>query len=351
MPTAKKLPSGSWRCLIYSHTETITKPDGSTKKVERYKSFTSKDKTMAGKREAERLAREWQDSRSVDDMTIADAVRLYIDAREGVLSPSSIRSYRSYAKHRLSAISALSVRRIDTIAMQTWLSNMRAVEGLSPKTVRCVYGLVNAAYKEITKKDLDLTLPAPVHPDLHTPIDAEITALLDHIRGTELECAVILSALCSLRRSEICPLEASDLDGDVLTINKNMVRTPTGEWITKTPKTYLSDRTVIVPQAVIDFFAGKTGRVFTCHPDALSHRFRRAVAYLQRHGLSAHFRFHDLRHYYASIAHALGVPDVYIMQQGGWKSDHVMKRVYRDALPDRVRAEAEKVTSHLDALR
>ncbi len=32
MPTAKKLPSGSWRCLVYSHTEEITNPDGSVKR-------------------------------------------------------------------------------------------------------------------------------------------------------------------------------------------------------------------------------------------------------------------------------------------------------------------------------
>ena len=28
MATAKKLPSGSWRCQVLSHTEEYTKPDG-----------------------------------------------------------------------------------------------------------------------------------------------------------------------------------------------------------------------------------------------------------------------------------------------------------------------------------
>ena len=41
MPTAKKLPSGSWRCLVYSHTEEIKNPDGSIKKKRIYESFTS----------------------------------------------------------------------------------------------------------------------------------------------------------------------------------------------------------------------------------------------------------------------------------------------------------------------
>ena len=48
-----------------------------------------------------------------------------------------------------------------------------------------------------------------------------------------------------------------------------------------------------------------------------------------------HFRFHDLRHYCASIQHAMGIPDAYIMQRGGWGSDTVLKNVYRHALKDK----------------
>ena len=45
-----------------------------------------------------------------------------------------------------------------------------------------------------------------------------------------------------------------------------------------------------------------------------------------------HFRFHDLRHYSASIQHALGIPDAYIMQRGGWEDDTVLKSIYRHAM-------------------
>lgn len=40
MATAKKLPSGSWRCQVFSHFETTTDKDGSQKKKRIYKSFT-----------------------------------------------------------------------------------------------------------------------------------------------------------------------------------------------------------------------------------------------------------------------------------------------------------------------
>ncbi|MCR5474506.1 MAG: tyrosine-type recombinase/integrase [Lachnospiraceae bacterium] len=47
------------------------------------------------------------------------------------------------------------------------------------------------------------------------------------------------------------------------------------------------------------------------------------------------FRLHDFRHYFASYAHSLGIPGVYIIKAGGWKTDHVMKTVYRDVLKDK----------------
>ena len=65
MAKAKKLPSGSWRCLVYSHSEPMTdtagKPvmdakTGKQKMRRGYESFTSDDPTSAGKREAERMA-------------------------------------------------------------------------------------------------------------------------------------------------------------------------------------------------------------------------------------------------------------------------------------------------------
>ena len=47
------------------------------------------------------------------------------------------------------------------------------------------------------------------------------------------------------------------------------------------------------------------------------------------------FRFHDLRHYSASIMHAIGIPDQYIMERGGWATDATLKKVYRHALQDK----------------
>ena len=61
MATAKKLPSGSWRCLAYSHTEEVyDKKTGKMKRKRIYESFTSNDPSPRGKKEAELAAAQYQ---------------------------------------------------------------------------------------------------------------------------------------------------------------------------------------------------------------------------------------------------------------------------------------------------
>lgn len=65
MATAKKLPSGSWRCLVYSHSETIFDSDGNIvygedgkpKQKRIYESFTSDDPSPQIKKRRSSLLR------------------------------------------------------------------------------------------------------------------------------------------------------------------------------------------------------------------------------------------------------------------------------------------------------
>ena len=87
MATARKLPSGSWRCQIYSHTEEYVQEDGTIKKKRIYKSFTSNLPGTKGKRDAERQAAEWaagKESVSKCNFTYSEALERYIEARSSV---------------------------------------------------------------------------------------------------------------------------------------------------------------------------------------------------------------------------------------------------------------------------
>ena len=170
--------------------------------------------------------------------------------------------------------------------------------------------------------------------------------LLEHLRTRpEILSCVLLAAFGSMRRGEICALLPSDFSGNRVRVSKSMVCDKDGFWVIKPmAKTDESNRTVVLPDFVMDNIAMPDhGRVIPLHPEQVTNRFRRAV---RSSGVQTRFRFHDLRHYYVSIAHALGVPDAYIMQMGGWKTDNVMHRVYRDTLPDVMAAEQGKMTEH-----
>jgi len=92
MAKAKKLKSGSWRCLVYDYT------NASGKRI--YKSFTCSDPSPAGKRKAEFEAAAYAEekeriSKSTNTMVFKDALDLYINERSSVLSPASIRNLDS----------------------------------------------------------------------------------------------------------------------------------------------------------------------------------------------------------------------------------------------------------------
>ena len=44
--------------------------------------------------------------------------------------------------------------------------------------------------------------------------------------------------------------------------------------------------------------------------------------------------FHDLRHVNASVMAALGIPDVYAMERGGWSNTTTLRSVYQQTFTD-----------------
>lgn len=341
MPTAKKLPSGSWRCRVFAGYEIV---DGQKKRI--YKSFTVKDPSKRGKKECERLASEWALDRQDpgENITVFDACRKYIDLKEKVLSPATIRGYENYLKKRISPIQSTMIRSLTQTDVQMWINELSV--DCSPKYIKNVYGFFATAVSYFGGRKFDVTFPSAAPPTLHTPCDDEIAKLLQHIKDRpDLRAAVLLAAFGSLRRSEICALLPSDFNGNRVHVSKSMVRDKDEYWVTKPmAKTDKSNRIVVLPDFVMDYIdIPKRGKVVKLRPEQITSRFYRAV---RSSGCETPFRFHDLRHYYVSIAHALGIPDAYVMEMGGWKTDNVMHRVYRDTLPDVMSVEQEKMTRH-----
>ena len=88
---------------MFSHYEYVTGKDGNVKKKRVYESFTCDDPSPAGKRRCEAMAAEYADKKEQSNLssyklTFREAVDAYIVERSQILSPASIRKYRSMQK-------------------------------------------------------------------------------------------------------------------------------------------------------------------------------------------------------------------------------------------------------------
>lgn len=55
-------------------------------------------------------------------------------------------------------------------------------------------------------------------------------------------------------------------------------------------------------------------------------------------------------HYQASILHALGIPDKYIMERGGWKTDATLKNVYQHTIADKSKQFTDRANEHFSSI-
>ena len=206
----------SYRVQVFSHYE------GNKRK---YASFTAPTKALAEMKAAEFMASKKRRARH--DLTIGDAVEGYISAKEAVLSPSTVRSY----KQMVTYYAPLSKRKISTLTsedIQKFISSLT----VSPKTTRNIYSLLTSS---IALYDPDIsfrvTLPAKQIKRPVSPSDDDIRLLYDNA-SDKLKLCIYLGVK-GLRRGEICALKYEDINNGVAHIHADMVKGTAGKWIYK----------------------------------------------------------------------------------------------------------------------
>ena len=270
-------------------------------------------------------------------ITFLDAALDYIDLKDNVLSPSTIKNYYSIANNFSSRFKNYRISDITSLEVQKELNDYSKTH--APKSVRNASGFITAVLKVFCPNTIiRTTIPQKPRQEAYIPSDDDVRAILSESKGTEYEIPLILATF-GLRRSEVCALSIDDLNGNALTINKALVQNVDKEWVIKTTKTAESTRTIYLPDEVCNMIR-EQGYIYKGHPGNIIRHLQRTQEKL---GIPK-FSLHKLRHYYASVAHSLGVPDSYIMKAGGWKTDSTLKNVYRHAMADK-EEEMQKFTS------
>lgn len=316
-------------------------PSGSYRIIQKYnkKKYSVTVKHKPTQKEATLLVAELLQDAKASNGTFKQYAKEYIENRRNVLSPSSVRTYETMITLLSDEFNNTNLYDIDQELVQREINEYSKTH--APKTTRSMHGFI-ASVLGVNRPSFHLatTLPKSEAKKSYLPSESDIRAILNAAKDSECSIGFQLGVL-GLRRGEVCALTMDSLNGNELTVSKTLVYNK--GWIVKdTPKTDESFRTIMLPDKLVKEINEK-GSFFDLSPKKLNEHLH---MYQDQLGIPR-FRFHDLRHYFASYCHSNGICDADIMAMGGWKSDHVMKRIYRDAMEESQKKSALKIANSI----
>lgn len=356
MAKAKKLPSGKWRCLAFSHVEKVLDPKtGKTKDKRVYVSFTREKR-----KEAELAAAQFQAERSPSmikkrqeygEMTLTEAIDQYIGSREMLgRSPTTIQDYRCIQRNGFQDLMQTKLKDMDEVILQEAIQvearrpvsrRSKHPRPISAKRLRNEWGLVASVLHKYTNRlNFDaIELPRPAIRSVELPPARDVLRI---IRGTDIELPVLLAVWLSFSMSEIRGLTKSkSISGDYLTIREVVVDVNGGPYRKDMAKNPTRNRRHRIPPYIMSLIDKVEGDdLVPMSGKALYHKWIRLQ---DKHSMD-HITFHDLRHLNASVMALLRIPDKYAQERGGWKSDKVMKDIYMQTFSE----ERERVDDVID---
>jgi integrase len=232
--------------------------------------------------------------------------------------------------------------------------------GLSPKTVRHLHTILHKALRDAERKNLvvrnvaSAADPPKLRPsEMNTWEPSELRIFLDEMRGHRLAAAFVVLATTGMRRGEVLGLRWSDINfGASRVAIRQTIVSVAYRVTTSEPKTNRAKRSIALDPVTVAVLqehrhrqrserlvAGaaytKLDLVFTredgrpLHPDYFSQLFDRTV---KRLGLPR-IRLHDLRHTYATLGLAAGVPTKVISDRLGHATTSFTEDIYMHAIP------------------
>ena len=338
IPEPKKLPSGNWRVQI--------QVDG-----QKY-SITDKDKKVVKQKAKEIFAGAGLEKRV--PMTVKEGMDKFIEIHDSVLSPSTLLGYKRYSENYLQSIMKINITELTQLDVQKAV-NRDAKRGIAPKTIRNAHGFLSKVLKTYRRGFvLDTTFPEKEIYEVNIPEEDEMQKIWLACRGTRYELPILLGSWLGLRMSEIRGLKYTDIvDGKIhvqravvrgLSKSENSVH-KTESQVKKT-KTYSGDRYIQLPAMINDLIQNQEHTSEFICPYSESSIYKNYKKACEKANVPP-TRFHDLRHFEASSAHSIGVPDEYQVKRLGHKTDHMLKTTYRHILRKKDDELANAIDAHM----
>lgn len=236
VPKPRRLSSGNYFIQLRLGGESISITEPTAKECINT-AMLIKAEHRAGKRAEQKAAV------SGSDLTLRQAIDNYIDSKSNVLSPSTIRGYRTIQRNRFQTVADIKLKDIPD-----WqrVVNSEAKQ-CSAKTLKNAWGFVTTVMRS-NKVDFPEDITLPQLPENTRPwLDYEqIQTFCEVIKDTPCELHALL-ALSSLRRSEMYALTWDDIDlkHHRILVRGAMVPDENHEFMTKsTTKNASSNRSV-----------------------------------------------------------------------------------------------------------
>ena len=334
LPKAVKLPSGNRNVKIMVNGERISITAPTEKEA-----VAEAAAVKAGKKH----------EKAPDRLTLSDAIDAYIKSKAPVLSPATVRGYRTAQKHRFPSLMQRDVYGITKADVQRAV-NFEAAQ-CSAKTIANAYGLIRPVLKDHGVDVFGVRLPQIVKPVKQYLQPEDIGKLIQAVEGDSCEIPILLAVWLGMRRSEIIGLcwDCVDLDRGLIHIRRTVVPDEHNQWVLKeTAKNSSSQRTVDCPDYILDKIrqlpGSHEGQLFRVHPDTVRTHVHRACA---RAGITD-TTVHGLRHTNAAVMKTLGIDDRHAMERGGWSCESTYRKTYSYVFDSAAQQADTAINSYFD---
>lgn len=304
LPKITKLPSGAYNAQVQIDGRRVSVTSKSRKEVER-KLYNLKLKNV----------------NTVNNLTLYDGIDRYVESKQNILSPSTLRGYGVIQRNRFKSV---MFKKMGNVKNWQAVVNDEA-KTCSPKTLKNSWGLVRAVLAANYVNPGVVLLPSVVKKERAWIQPNQIPLFLDSIHGNKYEIAY-LACLHGLRASEMLALDKKDIS-DEITVNKAIVQGQDHRLTLKhMTKNVTSTRKVpvFIPRLTELVKEKKPGRIVRSNSHTLNSHLKEIC---EANGLPV-VTLHELRHTYVSLMYHLGISEEQAMRFGGYSDRATMREIY-----------------------